>query len=400
MSDDATSGASPSAFLGRSRRWWQWAGFIAAAALAFGLLASLQGYYQAILNDRSPDLWRSVRVWMPDYLLWALLTPFILRLGRRWPVIGEGWPSHLVRHLVAGALVTLVELQASVQIVGRIVEGLPPPNYDGFWDWYLGVIGVYGAWGLLVYFLIVAGGQAHDIYQRYRERELEAARLDARASRLEARLTEARLAALTARLQPHFLFNTLNAMSELVHADPDTAEEMIVRLGDLLRLVIQRGEEHWSTLAEEIELVRAYLTLERARYGSRLRTGGDLPDDVLDIRLPSLTLQPLVENAVRHGIAPLSRPGRVELRAERRDGRLRVEVRDDGIGPDAERTEGIGLGTTRRRLRELYGEDFRLELRPAEGGGAVALLEVPVEHDGPPAGPDPGRETTDTGGSS
>lgn len=238
---------------------------------------------------------------------------------------------------------------------------------------------LYGAWGLLFYFLILAGCQAYDIYLRYRERELEAARLDARTSRLEARLAEARLAALTARLQPHFLFNTLNAMSELVHADPDAAERMIVRLGDLLRMVIQRGEEHWSSLAEEVELTEAYLALERARYGDRLRTAVEVDDGVRSARLPSLTLQPLVENAVRHGIAPLDRPGRVELRARRRDGRLRIEVRDDGTGPEEDRIEGIGLGTTRRRLRELYGDDFRLELRRREGGGALTVLEVPLE---------------------
>lgn len=368
--------ASP-VFLGRSRRWWRWAGIVAAAAVAFGLLASLQGYYQAIINDRGADLWRAIRVWMPDYLLWGLLSPVVLALGRRWPVVGEGWAPNLLRHLAAGALLTLVELQASVQLVGHMVDTLPPAIYDGYWDWYLGVLGVYGAWGLLLYFLILTAGQAHDIYRRFRERELEAARLDARTSRLEARLTEARLAALTARLQPHFLFNTLNAMSELVHSDPDTAERMIVRLGDLLRMVIQRSQEHWSTLAEEMELVDAYLTLEKARYGEKLRTETELEDVSLDARLPSLTLQPLVENAVRHGVAPLSRPGRVRVVARRRDGRLRVEIRDDGVGPDEDRTEGIGLGTTRSRLVELYDRDFRLDLTAGEGHGAVTVLEVP-----------------------
>lgn len=352
---------------------------IAAAAVAFGLLATLQGYYQAVLRGGEGDLWRAIRVWMPDYLLWALSVPLVLRLGRRWPLASDRWAGNLLRHVGVGVVLTLVELQLSVQIVGRIVEGLPPPGYGGYWEWYQSVVTFYGAWGLLFYFLILAGCQAYDIYLRFRERELEAARLDARTSRLEARLTEARLAALTARLQPHFLFNTLNAMSELVHADPDAAERMIVRLGDLLRMVIQRGEEHWSSLAEEMELTRAYLALERARYGERLRTAEDVDDEVRGARLPSLTLQPLVENAVRHGIAPLNRPGRVEVRARPRDGRLRIEVRDDGTGPEEDRIEGIGLGTTRRRLRELYGEDFRLELRGREGGGALTVLELPLE---------------------
>lgn len=369
---------APGSFLGRTAGWWRWAAVIACGALVFGLLAAVQGYYQATIFDRGPDFWRAVKVWMPDYLLWAALSPAVLALGRRWPLVGGRWVRHLALHVGLGLLFAAVELAASVWIVGHIVENLPPPNYDGYVGWYLGVLSTYAAWGLLLYFLILAGGQAHQLYQRFRDRQEEAARLDARALRLEARLSEARLSALIARLQPHFLFNTLNALAELIHRSPERAEQMVVRLGDLLRTVIRRSDEQWSTLADELDLVRSYLAIEEARYGDRLHTRIDVPDDLLDLWVPSLSLQPLVENAVRHGIAPLDDGGTVAVEAATEDGHLRLEVRDDGKGLSETGEEGIGLGTNRRRLDELFDGDFRLELESREGGGARATLVIPA----------------------
>jgi signal transduction histidine kinase len=389
---DALAPDSKSNATRTSRGAWRWASIIAVAAIALGLLASLQGYYQAFLENREPDFGRSLRVWMPDYLLWAVLAPAVLYLGRLWPVAGTRWALNLVRHLFAAMLCTLVQLLASVLIVGALVADLPLPAYGSYWNWYLGRVAMSGAWGVLLYFLVLAAGQAYDYYQRYRERELETARLDARASRLEAMLTETRLAALTARLQPHFLFNTLNVIAELIHREPDTAEQMIVRLGDLLRRVIDHAEAQWSNVAEEMEIIEAYLTLEQARYGTRLQTETTLDPDVLDAAIPSLTLQPLVENAIHHGIAPLDRPGCVRIQATRRDDRLRIEILDDGVGLDAERKDGVGLGTTRRRLHELYGGDFLLELNGRDEKGSVAVLEIPLRRaaDEEPAAVGPG----------
>lgn len=375
----SASGSEGEGFLGRSRTWWRWAGIIVAAALAFGLIAAVQGYYQATIRGGDPDFARAVKVWLPDYLLWAALCPWVLAAGRRWPLTGPGWIRNLLPHLALAPAFVLLELLVSVWIVGHLVAELPPANYSGYGEWYLSVIGVYGAWGLLFYSMILAAGQAYDLYRRHRARELEAARLAARTSRLEALLSRAKLSALTARLQPHFLFNTLNAISELVHRDPDAADRMIVRLGDLLRMVMARTERQWSTVAEELELVDAYLALERVRYGDRLSVEREIDRRALADELPSLALQPLVENAVRHGIAPLSRPALLRIVVRRRDGRLHFEVRDDGMGLEDDRVEGIGLGTTRRRLRELYGDGFRLELMEGEERGATAVLEIPVD---------------------
>lgn len=371
----------PAVLLGRSATWWRWAGIILAAAVAFGLIATVQGYYQATLRGAETDFVRSIKVWLPDYILWAALTPGVLAAGRRWPVTGPGWVRNLLRHLVLAPLFVLVELLASVWVVGHIVADLPPQNYAGYAEWYFSVLGVYGAWGLLFYAVILAAGHAYRLYRDNRTRELEAARLSARASRLEALLSQARLSALTARLQPHFMFNTLNAISELVHRDPEVADRMIVRLGSLLRMVVARTERQWSTVEEELELVDTYLSLERMRYGDRLNVERDVARGVLGEKLPSLALQPLVENAVRHGIAPLSRPGKLTIEIRRRNGRLRFEVRDDGVGLDTDRVDGVGLGTTRRRLRELYGDAYRLELVDVEGTGARTVLEIPVGGD-------------------
>lgn len=372
----------PAVFLGRSATWWWWAGVILAAAVAFGLIATVQGYYQATLRGVETDFVRSIKIWLPDYLLWAALTPGVLVAGRRWPVTGPGWVRNLLRHLALAPLFVLVELAASIRVIGYLVADLPPAGLSGYGEWYLSVIGGYAAWGLLFYAMILAAGHAYRFYRDNRARKLEAARLSARASRLEALLSQARLSALTARLQPHFIFNTLNAISELVHRDPEVADRMIVRLGSLLRMVVARTESQWSTVAEELELVDTYLSLERVRYGERLNVERDVETDVLGEQLPSLALQPLVENAVRHGIAPLSRPGNLTIVIGRRNGRLRFEVRDDGVGLDADRVDGVGLGTTRRRLRELYGDAFRLELADGGEAGARTILEIPLGDDG------------------
>lgn len=351
---------------------------IAGGALVFGLLAAVQGYYQATIFDRGPDFWRAVKVWLPDYVLWAALSPAVLALGRRWPLVDGRWGRHLALHVIVGLLFAAAELAASVWIVGHIVANLPPPSYDGYAGWYLGVLSTYAAWGLLLYFLILAGGQAYQLYQRFRDRKEEAARLDARALRLEARLSEARLSALITRLQPHFLFNTLNTLAELIHSSPERAEQMVVRLGDLLRTVIRRSDDQWSTLADELDLVRSYLAIEEERYGDRLRTRIEVPDELLTVWVPSLSLQPLVENAVRHGIAPVDRGGTVEVEGDLDDGRLRLEVRDDGSGLTDVGGEGVGLGTNRRRLEELFDGDFSLELESREPRGARATLLIPA----------------------
>ena len=184
------------------------------------------------------------------------------------------------------------------------------------------------------------------------------------------------------QLHPHFLFNALHTISELIHRDPHAADRMVARLGDLLRLALEREAAQEVPLRQELEFLQKYLEIERTRFHDRLTVEVNVEPQVLDARVPSMILQPLVENAIKHGVTPRPEAGRVEVSAER-DGRvLRIAVRDDGVGlPEGWQSgglrEGIGLRNTRRRLEQLYDGQQRFELRNRAGGGVEALLAIP-----------------------
>jgi sensor histidine kinase YesM len=214
---------------------------------------------------------------------------------------------------------------------------------------------------------IVYGIEAH---RRYRERELHAARL-------EAELASARLDALTAQLQPHFLFNTLNSISSLMRRDVDAAEEMVVHLGALLHKTLRSGERHEVTLAEELELLEQYLAIMQIRFQDRLVIRKNIDAGVTGASVPQLVLQPLVENAIRHGISRRPGAGLIEIAATRLGQSLEITVRDGGEGLAGD-SEGIGLSNTRRRLRQLYGDAQALELAPAAEGGLRVTLRLPL----------------------
>jgi LytS/YehU family sensor histidine kinase len=214
--------------------------------------------------------------------------------------------------------------------------------------------------------------QGFDYYQRYREREL-------RASELEKGLVQAKLHALQMQLNPHFLFNTLHSISSLMHKDVEAADRMVMRLGDLLRAALASADTQEMTLRQELEFLERYLDIEQIRFGNRLTVKKNIEAATLEARVPNLILQPLVENAIRHGIEPWSRPGCIELGARRADNRLTLTVADNGAGlRDQEPVEeGVGLSNTRARLRELYGEAHHFELRHGPQGGLLAELTIP-----------------------
>lgn len=217
-----------------------------------------------------------------------------------------------------------------------------------------------------------------------RERELDTARL-------EAELGRARLEELRARLHPHFLFNTLNAISAHVGDDPAGAERMIDRLGALLRRSLAASAGQETTVAEEVETVELYLGIMRDRMGERLDASLDIDDEVLDATLPTLLLQPIVENAIEHGLGPRASGGRVAIRLAREDDRLVAVVEDDGVGlgadPQAALETGFGLSSTVERLRHLYGDRGRLSLEPLPSGTRVRV-EIPFVRR-PPQAPTP-----------
>ncbi|HEU0299961.1 MAG TPA: histidine kinase [Longimicrobium sp.] len=305
-----------------------------------------------------------------DALLWTVYTPVILALARRFPVQRAVLRRNLAIHAAAGLLL------ASAAVVLNFLVARYTYLYGPFWPRFYWVSLHYA---LLSYAAVVAAGHALEIYRRFRDREM-------RASQLEGQLARARLHALEMQLQPHFLFNTLNSISELVHDDPGAAEVMIAQLGDLLRMTTDRAGREEVPLARELELVGTYLEIERTRFQDRLSVKTEVDADVMDAMVPNLVLQPLVENAVRHGLSPQVAPGTVTLAARRVGDVLRLTVRDDGRGlpPRGERRERVGVGNTRSRLTQAYGAAHRFELADAPGGGTLVTIEIPYR----PAGPD------------
>jgi hypothetical protein len=209
---------------------------------------------------------------------------------------------------------------------------------------------------------------SHDL----REKQLKSAEL-------ETRLRDARLQALRSQLNPHFLFNTLHSIAELVHEDPGLAEQLILRLGELLRKVLSSTGQQEVSLAEEIEFIKAYLDIEQMRLGSRLTIQWEVAPDVLSVKVPSLLLQPLVENAVQHGVAFSNQPGTVQIRAQRDNGFLQLQVRDTGPGldrvgqaPDV----GIGLANTEARLQTIFGDRHSFEL--INDNGLLVNMRLPM----------------------
>ena len=228
---------------------------------------------------------------------------------------------------------------------------------------------------LVFYALVLAFAQATNYYKRYREEELH-------ALQLESQLSRSQLDALKMQLHPHFLFNALNSISALQMEDTEAAQEMTAQLGDFLRMTLENVGTHEVTLEKEIEFLECYLDIEKVRFGRRLTTNIEIAPELLNCRVPNLILQPLVENAIRHGIAPNAALGQINIRAARENGWLKIAVADNGKGIEKEKmnrvlTSGLGLSNTQARLEQLYGADFRFDLQNAASGGLLVTLRLP-----------------------
>jgi signal transduction histidine kinase len=326
---------------------------------------------------RSLSFQRAVLAGLPDWYFWAFATPLVFWLGDRFRVERGSWVRAAGTHLLAGTLVALAEL-ALVVGFNRLVG---VPTFAGaLRDVYLRVLLQYFHLHFMIYWVIVAAAHATRYYRSYRAQELE-------ASRLQAELTETQLAALRMQLQPHFFFNTLHTIATLVRdGRREAATDTIARLGDLFRETLGNVKRNEIPLRDELKFVDAYLDIERVRFSDRLTVRVDVEPGTLDACLPSMALQPLVENAIRHGIARDPSARLVAVQARRRNGYLRIEVRNDGprYEPDTGGPpSGVGLSNVRARLSRLYGVRGRLAIMPGEPSGAVAVLEIPWRTDGP-----------------
>ncbi|HEX5576404.1 MAG TPA: histidine kinase [Gemmatimonadales bacterium] len=304
-------------------------------------------------------------------LTWAAFTPFVLAAGRRHPLgAGPLWRT-MVPHLWRMALLAPAQIVTTytVHYVGLALLGQAPPVTLSAWLGGLQGGIVWGTLTGLLYYWLILGIQAAFVYQRmYQQQRVTSAEL-------EGLLTEARLEALRLQVHPHFLFNTLNAISAFVEADPERARRMISRLGELFRRTLDGGSAAEHPLARELDLLAPYLEIQRIRFGDRLSIEVDVGDGTAGALIPTLMLQPLVENAVEHGVGRTSNGARVRLSAERSGDRLRLEIADNGPGPGGG-GDGIGLANTRARLAGLYGTAGRLELNGA-ADGTVVTIELP-----------------------
>lgn len=329
----------------------------------------------------TPDLLLTIS----EYALWMALTPAVFALVRRVPLEREDWARRLAVHLlIAFAVAMAVEVARILIARPLILAEFPRAGMGGRLarriDPSRSLTNLQFLDELVIYLAILATGFARDYFLRFRERQAEAARLLAETTRLEAQLADARLSALRMQLNPHFLFNTLHAVSALVERDPPGVRRIVARLSTLLRRALDESTPQEVPLRDELDFLRGYFDIQRVRFQDRLEIVEDVPPETLDALVPNLLLQPLAENAVEHGVSRLeAEPGRIEVVARREAGRLVVTIRDNGPGldPGAEREGGVGLKNVRARLDALYGDAARLDLNPADGRGLAASVTLP-----------------------
>jgi two-component system, LytTR family, sensor kinase len=330
-------------------------------ALLVFFISTLAGVYFATQLNIAypPSEWqpwgKALAVNLTHYWIWGALVPLVAFLARRFRFESRGWVA-LPIHLVASVGITIIQLA----VAGLVLNAIDPALVRR----PLRFMRVNFHSSLPTYWLILFVYYAFDY--------------SGRAARLRASLTEARLDALKMQLNPHFLFNTLNSISSLMYSDTEAADRMMTRLSELLRSTIQNNGAQEVTLREELEFVDRYLEIEKIRFEGRLRLVVRVDPDALEGMVPAFCLQPLVENALRHGLGPLETGGSLSIEAHRANGDLVIRITDDGLGcVEAPAREGIGLKNTRSRLEELYEGKASLRVGNAGDRGFVVRLEVP-----------------------
>lgn len=353
-----------------------------------GLIFAAVSYGIAISEGSGRfGLVEALKLNLVQFYLWGVFSLFIFVFSRRFPIeIRPLRTRNLLLHVPA--LLLFAGLHQAVHLLvlwsssARLRKQFP-----SLLDCYRAYFGLGFYIDLIVALLIIIAVHALLYYRRFRASELEQASL-------KTQLAQARLRALKMQIHPHFLFNTLHSISSLVLEDPPKANSMIARLGDFLRLTLEESDQQLVTLKKETEFLRCYLEIEQVRFGDRLTVELDLEPATLSAQVPHLILQPVVENAVQHAIAPRASPGYIKIEARRSNSYLRIEVRDSGPGiTEAEGgldRQGVGLRNVRARLEQLYGRDHRFEITNSLEGGLTVIMQLPYreEFDGglPPRG--------------
>src|SRR5215813_4092192 len=329
-------------------------------------------------NNKQFGFVSALRLNLVQFYLWAILSPLLFRFSRRFPI--EFRPLNLRNLLLY--FPGLISFAGIHQIIHLAVLWSISPGWRQRFPALIDCYRAYFAFGfyidLIIALLIVIAVHALLYYQSFRASELA-------QSSLKTQLAQAQLRALKMQLHPHFLFNTLHSISSLVLEDPPKANSMIARLGDFLRLTLENSDQHLVSLKEEAEFLRCYLEIEQVRFGDRLAVAVELEPQTLSVQVPHLILQPVVENAIQHAVAPRATPGHIHIAAKRVNSLLQLEIRDNGPGmssnshPSA--IEGIGLSNVRARLSQIYGSNFRFELMNGKDGGLIVLMQIPFERE-------------------
>ena len=329
-------------------------------------------------NNKEFGFVSALRLNLVQFYLWAILSPLVFRFSRRFPI--ELRPLN-VRNFVL-YFPALISFASIHQVLHLAVLWSIIPRWRQKYPALIDCYRAYFAFGfyidLIIALLIVIAVHALLYYQNFRASELA-------QSSLKTQLAQAQLRALKMQLHPHFLFNTLHSISSLVLEDPPKANSMIARLGDFLRLTIENSEQQLVTLKEETEFLRCYLDIEQVRFGDRLTVAFELEPQTLSAQVPHLILQPLVENAIQHAIAPRATRGHINIEAKRLNSLLRVAISDNGPGitsnADLLGKKCVGLSNARSRLQQFYGPDFRFELMNASDGGLIVVMEIPFQRE-------------------
>jgi sensor histidine kinase YesM len=343
--------------------------------VAFWAVVVLLSVGQSVLGDASAEVhWGRTAAELVEYSLWALCTPLVFWFAETCPVVAptdteratmlRNGALHTAMALTAAIAVDLTEDAVSAGLGGRSAGLVQALSRFWFTD------------ELAVYLVILMAGFARSYYFQQKARQEEARRLEAQTEALEAQLTEARLVALRMQLNPHFLFNTLHAISTLVDRDPGGVRRMIARLSELLRHVLDEEAPQEVPLSEELAFLDDYFEIQSIRFQGRLDTAVDVPPSLSDAQVPNLILQPLVENAIRHGASQVRGVGRIAVRARRDEEALVLWVTDNGPGLPAAPEDGLGLRNVRARLSELYGDRQSLTLEALDDG-TRAVLRIP-----------------------
>ncbi len=311
---------------------------------------------------------------MPIYILWALFTPLLILLARKFDFQKNVRLRNVLIHLAFSLIIGFTHKFSSIFStfgIRAIDDNLGRPLLEALFAARFAIIGGTID-SLFTYWIIILSLLGWDYYNKYRTNEL-------RASKLEAKLALAELDALKMQLHPHFLFNTLHSISTLMQRDVEAADRMLSRLSDLLRISLDNVGKNKITLREELDFLNKYLDIQAIRFKGRLNINMRINDTALDLKVPNLILQPLVENSIKHGVEHMNDESEILISAGIENGNLNITVKDSGPGIDGNYTEGVGLKNTKARLEQLYGVNFIFSISNADSKGVLVNLKIPAE---------------------